>query len=74
MTQEKLEEILQEKIDILDIPELVSPSEDDIDMINEVFPDLTEEEIVDNLYTIGKIYQDMVSASAVDDILCTGNL
>ena len=74
MTQEKLEEILQEKIDILDIPELVSPSEDDIDMINEVFPDLTEEEIVDNLYTIGKIYQDMVSAIAVDDILCAGNL
>lgn len=54
MTQEKLEEILQEKIDILDIPELVSPSEDDIDMINEVFPDLTEEEIVYNWKNISR--------------------
>lgn len=47
MTQDKLEGIIQEKIDSLDIPELVSPSETDIDMINEVFPDLTEEEIVE---------------------------
>ncbi|MDE6350746.1 MAG: hypothetical protein K2K67_07065 [Treponemataceae bacterium] len=71
MTQNELEGILQEKVNSLDIPELVSPSEADIGMINEVFPDLTEEEILENLYAIGKVYQDMVSAVAVNDILCS---
>lgn len=74
LLQEELEEILQEKIDSIEIPELVSPSEEDIVTINNMFPDLTEEEIVDNLYTIGKIYQDVVSATAVDDILSSEDL
>lgn len=67
--EDELISIIDEAVSNYEIPELVSPTDVDIEKISELLPGLSEEEIVNNLETIGKIYQDIVVANVDDEIL-----
>lgn len=63
-----LKEILEDKIDAVDVPDLLLLEEDDIKKIKSVFIDLEEEEIVENIGTITSIYQNMVTVLSANEI------
>lgn len=69
LTADDIAAVLESELENLEIPELLNPTEEDIAAINLDFPGLTEEEIVAELETIRRIYQDEVSALAFADIL-----
>lgn len=71
---EKVAEILNETVSSLDIPELLEPTQEDIAKIQKTFLDLTEEEIIENLDTISRIYQDEISALTMPQIVCNVDL
>lgn len=71
---EKVAEILNETVSSVDIPELLEPTEEDIAKIQETFLDLTEEEVIENLDTISRIYQDEISALTMPQIVSNVDL
>lgn len=68
-----MSEILTNVFINTEIPELIEPSEDDIKKLQNDFPKMSEKEIIDNLETISKVYQNEVSSIAFDGIIeaCT---
>lgn len=66
---ETVSKILDETVSSVDIPELLEPTEEDIAKIQETFLDLTEDEVIENLDTISRIYQDEISALAMPQIV-----
>lgn len=71
---EKVTEILNETISNVDIPELLKPTEEDIMKIQQTFLDLTKDEIIKNLDTISRIYQDEISALSMSKIITNVDL
>lgn len=69
MEEDELINILETSISNYEIPELITPSNEDLKKISALLPDLTDEEIIENLNTIGKIYQNIVVANIDDDII-----
>lgn len=71
---ETVSKILDETVSSVDIPELLEPTEEDIAKIQETFLDLTEEEVIENLDTISRIYQDEISALAMPKIVGSADI
>lgn len=69
VSEEAIVGILENAVAEFDLPELLSPTENDFEMINLDFPQLTKEEIMDNLDIISQIYQSEVAVSVLDDII-----
>jgi hypothetical protein len=55
------------------IPELIEPTLEDIALINRDFQDLSEEDILAELETIQKIYQNQIGALTLDAIVTTSD-
>jgi hypothetical protein len=61
---ESMAGIIENQFEKIFIPELLEPTAEDIALINQVFPDLTEEEIVKNLEAIQIMYQEQLGVLA----------
>ncbi|MBO5117590.1 MAG: hypothetical protein J6C25_08805 [Treponema sp.] len=73
LQQEQLTELLSDICSKVDIPELVTPSEIDIEKIQFDFPQLSKQEILENLSTITLIYQSEISSLAINSIVAMSN-
>ena len=69
LKEEDIINILKEKVDNADLPELINPSESDIARIALDFPELAEDEILENLEIIIEIYQSEIASLAIDEIV-----
>ncbi len=69
LSMEEMVGILEAEMSDVMIPELMEPNEEDLITINADFPGLTQDEIAENIDIIAQIYQDQVSALAVNSIL-----
>jgi hypothetical protein len=68
---EEVSSLIDSEINNIVIPELFEPQAEDIDLISLDFPGLTEEEIVAELSTIRRIYQDQIGALVLNTIVDT---
>jgi hypothetical protein len=66
---EEMIEIIKSQLEKNSLPELFEPTAEDIASINQDFPSLTEEEIVDELVTIRRIYLDQVGTLVLKDFM-----
>jgi hypothetical protein len=62
-------ELIQSRLSTIIIPEILVPTEDDIVFINQDFPELTNEEIIVELETIRRIYQDQLGSLVFNDFI-----
>lgn len=69
MQQDQLIELLSDICSDIEIPELLAPSDMDIKKIQCDFPQLSKEEIIENLPTISLIYQGEISSLAINRIV-----
>lgn len=66
---EDIAEILGNVVSESDLPELLAPTEIDLEKIKLDFPRLTDEEIIENIEIISQIYQSEIALLAIDDIV-----
>jgi hypothetical protein len=71
LSTEDIVSLISAEINNIDMPELLEPQAEDIDLISYDFPGLTEEEIVTELSTIRRIYQDQIGALALNTLVDT---
>ncbi|WP_439647471.1 DUF6973 domain-containing protein [Brucepastera parasyntrophica] len=69
MTGENTSDLIQAAVDSVQLPDLLEPTEEDILRVCEDFPDLTEEEIMNEWETIQDIYLDQLSALSMRNVL-----
>lgn len=72
--QKQLTEIFSNIYSNIDIPELLHPSDEDIEKINLDYPLLSKQEIIENLPIISLIYQSEISSLAINDIIQLSNI
>lgn len=73
MEKDQLADLLTDVYSDVEIPELLEPSDKDIEKIQADFPLLSKEEILENLPTISLIYQSEVSSLAINKIISLSN-
>lgn len=66
---EDIESILKTTIDSVTIPNLLEPTNKDLQLIKKDFPELTEKEIKENWEEISNIYYDQLSALSLENVL-----
>ena len=69
ITFDELASIIQSQLDVVTIPELLEPTAEDIAIISQDFPGLTEDEILVELEAISRVYQDQIGALAENAFL-----
>lgn len=71
--EDDLLQIIEKKKTELNIPNFEDLEESDLAKIQQKFPDLSQDQILNNIETISLIYQDELSALIFDDIIAKSN-
>ena len=71
VTIEEIADLIEAQLAKVTIPELIEPTIDDIALINKDFQGLSEEDIIAELETIQKVYQNQIGALTLDAIVTT---